>query len=460
MSNTVSRSGPSPAPPTSGGGPLRPPSPPPRCWWSAAAPRAPRRRRPRQTAGRAPPRRRGNRPRRRPRPRRLWKAAGRPAPSRSRRPRPPCAATDSADTSRTTAKNAPFFGDTVLTLTVENGAWDLYGKSGSGQPAPIDYDADYEIDGDTVVFHHSDGSNTYRWAGQPTTPSHLPSSSGRCPATAGSGRGVPACALHDRGVHEAGLMGRRPPVQPGKWTRASSDQARLSAATALQVDEPTRRPDRAVRAAGPATQSPRTWLCGILHRMELSIGPIAGSEWPAARALLHRAFVNEPFTVEMYGPAILDRWGGSWSLYSSLRSEDATVVLGAHVGDVLVGVVMGSTVWAMPALSGDCARASARRCSPRHRLAVSPERRRGPWTARRACLGREGCRRTCASCLGIGRRLLEAVAVALEIGEPAELVLECAPDRVNFYAGLGYEVFSTFADPAGPDAYSMRRGIR
>ena len=53
--------------------------------------------------------------------------------------------------------------DTVLTLTIEDGTWDLYGKSGGGQPAPIDYDAEYEIDGDTVVFHHSDGSNTYRW---------------------------------------------------------------------------------------------------------------------------------------------------------------------------------------------------------------------------------------------------------------------------------------------------------
>ena len=59
--------------------------------------------------------------------------------------------------------NAPFRGDTALTLTIENGAWDLYGKSGGGQPAPIDYDAEYEIDGDTVVFHHADGSNTYRW---------------------------------------------------------------------------------------------------------------------------------------------------------------------------------------------------------------------------------------------------------------------------------------------------------
>lgn len=59
--------------------------------------------------------------------------------------------------------NAPFFGDTVLTLTIENGAWDLYGITDGGQPAPIDYDADYEVDGDAVVFHHSDGSNTYRW---------------------------------------------------------------------------------------------------------------------------------------------------------------------------------------------------------------------------------------------------------------------------------------------------------
>lgn len=60
--------------------------------------------------------------------------------------------------------NAPFARDTVLTLTIENGQWDLYGESGGGQPEPIDYDAEYEIDGDSVTFHHSDGSITYRWA--------------------------------------------------------------------------------------------------------------------------------------------------------------------------------------------------------------------------------------------------------------------------------------------------------
>src|SRR5690242_10614358 len=76
--------------------------------------------------------------------------------------------------------------------------------------------------------------------------------------------------------------------------------------------------------------------------MELEIHPLAESDWPAVRALLHRAFVDEPFTVEMYGPELLARWGGSWDLYSSVRSEETTIALGAHVSEVLVGVAMAS----------------------------------------------------------------------------------------------------------------------
>ena len=184
------------------------------------------------------------------------------------------------------------------------------------------------------------------------------------------------------------------------------------------------------------------------------------SEWPAARALLHRAFVNEPFTVEMYGPEILERWGGSWSLYSSLRSDDATVVLGARVSDVLVGVVMGST-------SGHCRLCQVLAREPRpddylltidwqfHQNVAHVHGQLGEhaWVEKAAV-------EPALHGLGIGRRLLEAVATALENGAPVNLVLECAPDRLNFYAGLGYEVLSTFADPAGPDAYSMRRRIR
>lgn len=59
--------------------------------------------------------------------------------------------------------NAPFSTDTVLELSIEDGQWNLYGES-DGKPAePIDYDAEYKIDGDTVTFDHSDGSTTHRW---------------------------------------------------------------------------------------------------------------------------------------------------------------------------------------------------------------------------------------------------------------------------------------------------------
>jgi hypothetical protein len=64
------------------------------------------------------------------------------------------------------------------------------GRRGIG---PIDYDAEYEIHDDTVVFHHSDGSNTYRWhVDHDTVTLHFVKST--LPTTAGSrtGRGVPA----------------------------------------------------------------------------------------------------------------------------------------------------------------------------------------------------------------------------------------------------------------------------
>jgi hypothetical protein len=62
-------------------------------------------------------------------------------------------------------RNAPISDvPTALILEIREGAWDLYGQPQGGQRQEIDYDAEYEVDGDTVVVSHEGDSNTYRWS--------------------------------------------------------------------------------------------------------------------------------------------------------------------------------------------------------------------------------------------------------------------------------------------------------
>ena len=55
---------------------------------------------------------------------------------------------------------------TALILELGNGTWDLYGQPRGGDQEEIDYDARFEVDGDTVVVSHEGDSNTYRWSVQ------------------------------------------------------------------------------------------------------------------------------------------------------------------------------------------------------------------------------------------------------------------------------------------------------
>jgi hypothetical protein len=62
-------------------------------------------------------------------------------------------------------RNAPISdAPTALVLDIHDGRWDLYGQPEGGAREEIDYDAQYEVDGETVVVSHEGDSNTYRWS--------------------------------------------------------------------------------------------------------------------------------------------------------------------------------------------------------------------------------------------------------------------------------------------------------
>jgi hypothetical protein len=62
-------------------------------------------------------------------------------------------------------KNAPISdAPTTLILEVRDGNWDLEGQAEGGEPKPIDFDAEYEVKGNTVIVIHADGSRTLRWS--------------------------------------------------------------------------------------------------------------------------------------------------------------------------------------------------------------------------------------------------------------------------------------------------------
>lgn len=59
---------------------------------------------------------------------------------------------------------SPFTGDTVLTLVIEDGGWDLYGQPEGGPRSEIDFDAEYSMESDEITVAHADGTRTLRWA--------------------------------------------------------------------------------------------------------------------------------------------------------------------------------------------------------------------------------------------------------------------------------------------------------
>jgi GNAT superfamily N-acetyltransferase len=210
-----------------------------------------------------------------------------------------------------------------------------------------------------------------------------------------------------------------------------------------------------------------SWLRAFVHmrawerhiadssHMEMTVGPLRDGEWPAALALLHRAFVDEPFTREMYGEDRLERWTGSWALYEPLRHDGYSVRLAARAGQLVVGVLLGSR-------PGDCHVCDVLALGPRPADptdAIDWEFQKNV-AAAHAPVGPHGWVSKVAvepalQGLGVGRLLLDALPEA--VAGDATVLLECQPHRQAFYASAGFEPVTHFPDPAGPDALLMRR---
>jgi hypothetical protein len=52
----------------------------------------------------------------------------------------------------------------VFVLEIRDGRWDLYWEANGEAPERLDYDAAYEVDGDTVTVSHEGDFNRYRWS--------------------------------------------------------------------------------------------------------------------------------------------------------------------------------------------------------------------------------------------------------------------------------------------------------
>jgi ribosomal protein S18 acetylase RimI-like enzyme len=193
--------------------------------------------------------------------------------------------------------------------------------------------------------------------------------------------------------------------------------------------------------------------------MDIAIRAVSVDEWPHAQGVLHRGFLDEPFVHEMYGDDIVARWGGSWSLYASMRHDHYGIALGAFAGQALVGVLIGS-------VSARCHLCSVLATEP---LPQDPHDAID-WVFHQNVatvhipLGQHAWIQMVAvepelKGRGIGRQLVRSISDA--VAEPARVpvLLECQSHRQGFYKSLGFDVVTTFPDPAGPDALLMSRWI-
>jgi GNAT superfamily N-acetyltransferase len=188
---------------------------------------------------------------------------------------------------------------------------------------------------------------------------------------------------------------------------------------------------------------------------ELSIRPIPESDRAAADGVAARAFCDEGFMVGMLGDDPVARLAGSYRLYAAERWDRDALVLGAYVGDALLGVVKASPVGACTA---------CRTVDP-----TSPpddEMLRMDWEfevgvvqvharhGEHAWISRMSVEPRLAG-LGIGSALLTAALDALTehpaTTSSSRILLECLSTRESWYVNHGFARLDNVPEPWADD---------
>ncbi len=194
--------------------------------------------------------------------------------------------------------------------------------------------------------------------------------------------------------------------------------------------------------------------------MAVEIRPVLASERAAAAGVAARAFCDEGFLIGMLGEDPVTRLAGAYKLYAEEPWDESAVVLGAFVGDALLGIVRLSPVGACTAC-----RTIDPETPPTDPIArkdwefevgvVATHARHGDhaWISRMAVEPR-------LSGHGLGGLLLDAAVAELSAGTSAggRVLLECLSSRESWYLRHGFERIDDVPEPWADDvSYLMSR---
>ena len=192
----------------------------------------------------------------------------------------------------------------------------------------------------------------------------------------------------------------------------------------------------------------------------IEVRRIAERDRAAADGVAARAFCDEGFMLGMLGKDPVVRLAGSYRLYAGEAWDPDALLLGAYVGDALLGIVRASPV-------GRCT--ACRTIDP----ASPPEDEiaRKDWefevgvVATHAAYGEHAWISRMAveprlAGQGLGGLLLETAVAELAALGPGRVLLECLSSRETWYLRHGFERIDDVPEPWADDvSYLMARPL-